>query len=174
MAKVRTVIREGLKQRAEAGIKVRQPLQTVQVGNSYYDLFDRSENRNYLIYVACEELNVKVLGVDGEIGDEDIVLDTKISPELALEGEAREIIRAIQEGRKKAGFEVNDRITLGIVGKEKVFDGDIKEGLSGFGDEIAHETLATEIIRGDIADADYRDTTDIEGEPFTFLLKCIK
>lgn len=98
-----------------------------------------------------------------------LVLDTEITPALAFEGEAREIIRAIQEGRKKAGFEVSDRITLGIVGKERIFDGEA--GTIGFGDEIAREVLATEIIRGDIENADYQETTDVEGEPFSFALR---
>jgi isoleucyl-tRNA synthetase len=171
MEKLRTVVSEGLRQRAEAGIKVRQPLEKVTVGKKYHDLFETSENKMYLLYVACEELNVKSVLVDKKLDDEEVFLDTKITPQLKLEGEAREIVRAIQEGRKAAGFEVSDRITLGIVGKETVFDGNPEEELAGFGEMIAHETLATEVIKGDIVDADYREIVKIGGEMFSFALK---
>ncbi|NTW30710.1 MAG: isoleucine--tRNA ligase [Candidatus Moranbacteria bacterium] len=164
----REIVAQGLKRRAEEGVKIRQPLSHAYI---------RINLGNDFVEIIQDELNVKVVEYDMDYElhkmnkDVDIEIDFEITSQLALEGEAREIIRAIQEGRKKAGFEVSDRITLGIVGKEKVFDGDAAEGLSGFGDEIARETLATEIVRGDIADADYRDTTDIEGEPFAFSLK---
>ncbi|HWQ60396.1 MAG TPA: isoleucine--tRNA ligase [Candidatus Fimivivens sp.] len=164
----REIVAQGLKRRAEEGVKIRQPLSHAYI---------RINLGNDFVEIIQDELNVKVVEYDMDYElhkmnkDVDIEIDFEITPQLALEGEAREIIRAIQEGRKKAGFEVSDRITLGIVGKEKVFDGDKEQGLSGFGEEIARETLATEIVRGDIADADYRDTTDIEGGPFTFSLK---
>jgi isoleucyl-tRNA synthetase len=64
-----------------------------------------------------------------------VALDTDITPELALEGEARDLIRAIQEMRREAGLEVTDRIRLkhppGAVWDEH-------------GDWIAGETLAVE------------------------------
>ena len=170
MGKLRTVVSEGLKQRAEAGIKVRQPLRAVRVGKVYEGIFKESENHLYLSVVACEELNVKDIDLDLTLENE-IVLDTKMTKALELEGEAREIVRAIQEGRKAAGFEVSDRITLGIVGKEVVFDGNSDEGLAGFSEMIANETLATEVIKGDIKDADYREIVKIGGEMFSFALK---
>ena len=43
---------------------------------------------------------------------ETVALDLEITPELRRAGLAREVIRAIQEARKGAGFEVSDRITL--------------------------------------------------------------
>jgi isoleucyl-tRNA synthetase len=99
-----------------------------------------------------------------------VCLDPLIDRQLALEGEAREIVRAVQEGRKKAGFEVSDRIILGFIGKEAVFDGDMVEGIPGFGETIARETLATEIRNGDVADPEYRGIADIDGERFVFTL----
>lgn len=170
MGQVREIVSVGLQKRAEAKIKVRQPLAGIAVGEKYGDVFG-NDDREYFLSIVSEELNVKNVSSDPSLSPEEIVPDTEITPTLRLEGEAREIIRAIQEGRKKAGFEVSDRITLGIAGKEGVFDGDAGAGLSGFGDLISHETLATEIVRGDIADADYRESVDIEGEPFTFSLR---
>ena len=41
-----------------------------------------------------------------------VALDTEITPELELEGEARDLIRAINMMRQEAGLEVVDRIRL--------------------------------------------------------------
>ena len=41
-----------------------------------------------------------------------VALDTEITPELALEGRARDLIRQIQDMRKQAGLEMTDRITI--------------------------------------------------------------
>jgi len=41
-----------------------------------------------------------------------VALDTEITPELELEGEARDLIRAINLMRQEAGLEVVDRIRL--------------------------------------------------------------
>ncbi|MDF2443710.1 MAG: isoleucyl-tRNA synthetase, partial [Subtercola sp.] len=43
------------------------------------------------------------------------LLDTTTTPELDAEGLARDVIRAVQETRKAAGFDVSDRITLDLV-----------------------------------------------------------
>ncbi|MEI6650019.1 MAG: isoleucine--tRNA ligase [Candidatus Moraniibacteriota bacterium] len=176
MAAVREIVSVGLQKRADAGIKVRQPLASISLGIKYEELFGTifdEKNQDSFVNIIVEELNVKKVELNILQAllnaNEDILLDLDITNQLALEGEAREIIRAIQEGRKKAGFEVNDRITIGIIGKETVFDGDAE--VSGFGEEIAHETLATEVVRGDIEDADYREIAKIEGEIFSFALK---
>lgn len=41
-----------------------------------------------------------------------VLLDTQTTPELEAEGLARDVIRAVQETRKNAGFDVSDRIQL--------------------------------------------------------------
>ena len=45
-----------------------------------------------------------------------VVLDTALTPELRAEGDAREIARAVQDLRREAGLELDDRIELWIVG----------------------------------------------------------
>lgn len=154
MAELRKVISQGLELRAQAKVKVRQPLAEVKIKNQVV-----SEEMQEILK---EELNVKQVVADTTL-DADIMLNTEISPELRLEGEAREIIRAIQEGRKKAGFNVEDRITLGYSGKEKVFE--------MFQDLIAKEVLATEIQRGELSSAEYKEEMELDGEAFLFTLK---
>ncbi|MGB3910722.1 MAG: isoleucine--tRNA ligase [Pseudolysinimonas sp.] len=47
-----------------------------------------------------------------------VVLDTAVTPALAAEGLARDVIRAVQQARKDADLDVSDRIVLTIVGDD--------------------------------------------------------
>ncbi|CAB4711767.1 unannotated protein [freshwater metagenome] len=67
-----------------------------------------------------------------------VVLDTTVTPELAAEGLARDLVRQVQQARRDAGLEVADRIALTIAGSEEVqAAARTHEAL------IAGETLAT-------------------------------
>ena len=50
-----------------------------------------------------------------------VVLDTNVTPELAAEGLARDVIRAVQQARRDAGLDVSDRISLTVSGDEAVW-----------------------------------------------------
>ncbi len=148
MILTREIITRGLQFRTDAKIKVRQPLEYM-VGPKIEEVFQD---------IVKEELNVK------DYREGPIALGTEITAKLRLEGEAREIIRAIQEGRKKALFNVEDRIVLGYSGKEEVF--------AVHQDDISGEVLANGGVNNqELADAEYTQTVDIEGEKFTFWLK---
>jgi isoleucyl-tRNA synthetase len=110
-----------------------------------------------------KELNVKNVVFDPSIEESFAVINTDITPELKLEGEMREVVRAIQEGRKRAKFNVEDRIVLGYVGKEEVF--------AKFETEIAHEVLATTVQKGALTDAEYQETVTLDDEEFTLSIK---
>jgi isoleucyl-tRNA synthetase len=49
-----------------------------------------------------------------------VVLDTEVTPELAAEGLARDLVRQVQQARRDAGLEVSDRIALTIAGSDEV------------------------------------------------------
>ncbi len=51
-----------------------------------------------------------------------VMLDTAVSPELAAEGTARDVVRAVQQARRDAGLDVSDRITVTLHGPEPVLD----------------------------------------------------
>ena len=76
-----------------------------------------------------------------------VAIDTAVTPELAQEGMARELVHRIQNMRRAAGFEVTDRIELFYQGPEEV-DG----VLAGFGDYVRLETLTEAIHDGEAAD----------------------
>jgi isoleucyl-tRNA synthetase len=106
--------------------------------------------------ILLEELNIKAARYQGEGGG--LTLDTEISPELKLEGLARDLVRKIQELRKQSGFAVEDRIRLFYDG-----DGILAEALERWRDYIATETLAVAVARGAAPDGASTETLQIEG-----------
>jgi len=69
-----------------------------------------------------------------------VALDPAVSPELRLEGHAREIISRVQRMRKESGFSVSDRIRVRIGGGEEV-----RHVIDAHGLWIAEEVLATDL-----------------------------
>ncbi|HBJ72353.1 MAG TPA: isoleucine--tRNA ligase, partial [Actinobacteria bacterium] len=72
---------------------------------------------------------------------ESIALDLVITDELRRAGLAREVVRAIQEARKNAGFEISDRISIWWTS----VDADAQLMWQTHSAEIAAEVLATEV-----------------------------
>lgn len=72
-----------------------------------------------------------------------VAFDTTLTRELELEGLARDLVRGIQDGRKKAGFEVQDRITLHLD-----LTGDSREAAEAWQDYLMSETLAETLVFG--------------------------
>ncbi|WP_341578877.1 isoleucine--tRNA ligase [Microbacterium schleiferi] len=69
-----------------------------------------------------------------------VLLDTTTTPELEAEGLARDVIRAVQDTRKAAGFDVSDRIRLEV---EFESESDATAVVAGFdAADVAGETLA--------------------------------
>lgn len=68
------------------------------------------------------------------------ILDTNITPELACEGLARELISKVQQMRKEKDFEMMDRIKINVEADEEV-----KSAIAEYEDYIKSETLANEI-----------------------------
>jgi isoleucyl-tRNA synthetase len=75
-------------------------------------------------------------------------LDTHLTEELLSEGIARDLVRHIQELRKEANFEMNDRIWLYCSGSNE-----IQATVQRFSDYIKAETLSKDIIADVAADA---------------------
>ena len=86
-----------------------------------------------------------------------IVLDTAVTPELAAEGLARDVVRAVQQARRAAGFEVSDRISLAVAGTPAA-----RAALAAHQQLIASETLATTL---DLVEATALDGDPLASEP---------
>ena len=114
MHSLRDFVNQGLSLRAEAGIKVRQPLASVTIPSKGSEVnFDE---------ILADELNVKEVFV----GDK-LKIDSKITDELRREGLMREVIRHVQNARKQAGLQVDDRINLQLKTSNQVLQTAIDE-----------------------------------------------
>ncbi|MFK4836662.1 isoleucine--tRNA ligase [Microbacterium sp. ZW T2_14] len=73
-------------------------------------------------------------------GEGFVLLDTTTTPELEAEGLARDVVRAVQDTRKAAGFDVSDRIRLDLLFDDAA---DAEAVAAAFGAaNVAGETLA--------------------------------
>ncbi len=133
MARVRRLVESGHAARNAAGIKVRQPLREAVIADA--PLHSELES------ILLDELNVKSARYEGHGGA--VTLDTAIDQDLKLEGLAREVVRKIQELRKRSGFAIEDRIHLYYEG-----DGILAEALERWHDYVARETLAVAVAHG--------------------------
>ena len=80
-------------------VKVRQPLSSL--------VYDGKKLDSFYEQIIADEVNVKSV-----INGKKMSLDKVLTEDLKLEGYARELIRFVQNLRKKSGLEVDDRIDL--------------------------------------------------------------
>lgn len=107
MTEVREIVSKALELRAKANIKVRQPLAKLKIKSLKVKLNEEH------IQLIKDEVNVKHIHFDRTLEDL-IVLDTTITIELFEEGRVRELIRAIQDLRKREGLTIKDIAELSI------------------------------------------------------------
>ena len=91
-----------------------------------------------------EDLLIEAKEVEGYTAQSDgrvtVVLDKNLTPELLEEGFVRELVSKIQTMRKEAGFEVMDRIRVGLTGNDT-----LKEIAGANKAQISKDVLADEI-----------------------------
>ena len=100
-----------------------------------------------------------------------VALDLQIDEDLREEGRAREIVHAVQNARKTAGLQVEDRIELALDG-----DPALIEAAQAHRDYLTGETLAVKL---DLADdptgateaLDYTEQAEINGLALTIALR---
>ncbi len=139
MSRARQVIDHGLGLRmqrsdSEQSVKVRQPLSLL----TYYGEKLTPE----LEEIIADEVNVKRVEHSDSQSDAIATLDKNITPELKREGLMREVIRFVQNARKQAGLQVDDRIHLALIVEED----DLKMAIEEHRDTITHETLAVGLV----------------------------
>jgi isoleucyl-tRNA synthetase len=176
MQGVRHVITIGLSLRADNGLKVRQPLASASLKSSFKD-FDP-----VLLEILKEELNVKEVIVDDKhpepgktVGENwaegnvaqvyQVELDLKVTPELKREGMMREVVRLVQNTRKQAGLQVDDRIKLVL----ETGDKELAKAIHDFSDTIKQEVLATHLTSG--GKAAHETTVKVDGVELTVKLE---
>ena len=109
-----------------------------------------------MVSQVLDELNVKSLELVATVADLDkpgyvvnsegncvVAVPTEISPELAMEGMAREVVHRLQTMRRSAGFDIADHIITYYQG-----DAYMKRVMGDFADYVKQETLSTELVEG--------------------------
>jgi len=127
MESVRFTVSRALEMRSESGIKVRQPLQKLTVNSDLHD--------EYLDLIK-DEVNVKEV-----VTGEKLILDTNLTPELKEEGLMRELLRFVQQERKKVCLTPDDYAILTI--------NNFQELVEKFEDTIKKTALLKEIVYGE-------------------------
>ena len=103
----------------------------------------------------------------GHVGVQDgpyaVAVDTVLTPALAQEGLARELVHRIQNLRRSADFDVTDRIVTYYQGPE-----DINAVMIGdFGEYIRLETLSEDLVSSAPSDGAHAETSKVDGVEVT-------
>jgi isoleucyl-tRNA synthetase len=97
-------------------------------------------------------------------GEGVVVLDTTVTPELAAEGLARDVVRVVQQARRDADLDVSDRIEVELSASPEA-----AAAVEGYRDFVAREVLADSIT---VAPAVAGFAGEIgAGEPITVALR---
>jgi isoleucyl-tRNA synthetase len=115
-----------------------------------------------MVTVELQGMGHQLVATDAELV---AALDPTLSEELRLEGLAREVVSLVQKARKTANFEVEDRISLQVVTSNALFQSAIEKNR----EYLEDETLAQCV--GNLANPEFEQTLDIEGQAVTLKLK---
>jgi isoleucyl-tRNA synthetase len=116
------------------------------------------EGEYELRLVARASEGAAVAAALGEAGGV-VLLDTEVTPELAAEGLARDVIRVVQQARREAGLDVSDRIALTVDAPDAVID-----AVRTHQAFVAAETLATSVEVGAAGEGAFTGEAG-DGEP---------
>jgi isoleucyl-tRNA synthetase len=95
-----------------------------------------------------------------------VALDTELTPQLQAEGLAREVVRRVQNLRKEADFQLDDRIVTTYSSDEA-----LGETIAGWAEYIKTETLSDQLIAGSPQPGAYSESTEVDGHSLTLGVK---
>jgi isoleucyl-tRNA synthetase len=96
-----------------------------------------------------------------------VALDTRITEALAREGMAREVVRHVQESRKGANLEMEDRIELHLATESA----NLRQAIMAHRSYIAGETLASRWAEQPLNGEAYEAKVAVDGQPLTIQLR---
>jgi len=93
-----------------------------------------------------------------------VALNTTVTPELRMEGQARDLVRFIQDARKAADFAISDRIDVTVEPHEDLH---LDPLLSAYGEYIRAETLANSLSVDSPQEGAHTVEAELEGGTVT-------
>jgi isoleucyl-tRNA synthetase len=123
------------------------------------------------ISLDAADLSVQWIAPPGWVGLADrgtqLALDTRISEDLAMEGMAREVVRQVQQARKDAGLQMEDRIVLYVhTDSEK-----LQRAIKVHREYISNETLVARWAERPLGEGAYRAEVKVDGMPLVVELQ---
>ncbi|CCX47071.1 isoleucine--tRNA ligase [Bacteroides sp. CAG:927] len=103
-------------------------------------------------------------------GNVTVALDITVTPELRMEGLARDIVNRIQNIRKDRNYEITDKIILTFAPESN--DADTRAALEAYGSYIARQVLANDLMIGEVA-ADDADAEVLELDSLNLPVKIV-
>jgi isoleucyl-tRNA synthetase len=95
-----------------------------------------------------------------------VLIDARITEDLAREGMARDVIRQVQNARKDANLEMEDRIVLHL----STESANLRQAIVAHRDYIGAETLTTQWAEQALNGAAHRANVKVDGQPLTIEL----
>jgi isoleucyl-tRNA synthetase len=109
-----------------------------------------------------EEVVVTSAAMDGYAavseGGYTVAVTTEITPELELEGRAREMVHLLQNMRRTAGFDIADHIVTSYQG-----DAELDAVVAAHGEYIRQETLSRELVNRAPPKSAHTESHDVNG-----------
>lgn len=170
---VKSVIyEEDISKYADLKLSINFPLVGKRLANKMKDIIAANKNGDWKIdgkslLIANEELLAEEFAIklDPKVAvgskalssnDGIVIMDLEMDRNLILEGIARDVIRAVQQSRKDAGFDISDRVILELESSL-----DVEEAVLKHEDLITHQTLS---IFGAVEnDGSYESKVNIAG-----------
>jgi isoleucyl-tRNA synthetase len=157
--------------KVQAALSEQDPDEIVNLVNEGKNIPLELEGKQILL--TAEEILIRTEAAEGLSTVDSklltVAIDTEITAELRAEGFAREIVRRIQDFRKKADFDISDRISLVYQASPL-----LKDAIQAHQDYIKEETLSLEMREGAPEKGMYSGTSSFEGEEVTLGLKVIE
>ena len=86
-----------------------------------------------------------------------VAVTTEVTPELLLEGQARELVHRIQNMRRDAGFEIAGHIATYYTGA------DLDDTLAAHAGYVKEETLSVALVKGEAPEGAHMATQEFDG-----------
>jgi len=159
MEEIRGIASIVLAERAQVGIKVRQPLNELKIKDS------KLKGKEELLNILKNEVNIKQIVFDDKL-EKEIEIDTKITTELKEEGIMRDCFRRIQVIRQKSGLSPSDEIIICFQGENSIM-----QLLKKNEKQIKEDLRIKEIIWDKIEDFDFKEEITLDNKKINISLK---